>query len=946
MKIKKILVLITVFLSWQVMVPASLQALTTYTWSNGTSNWNNAANWGGVGVPQNAGDEAKLTGSTNFTVTLNMNATITSLVMGSSTVQYLTIKDGNTLTFQEGGGTPASITKPGSGSAVIWIGDASGTTAVMDNASTNDISLPFSVGLGSKTGYELKSSGGKSWILLSGSSISGGGTISAPVINYGSILANSSSSVPITISSSGSIDNRGGSLSKASNGYINNQGLIKGYGNISSPVTNSGSIKAQNGTLNVTGAITTNSNGTIGTMDNTGTFNYNNTSVNLSASHVSMAGGTLQSTSGKTIISTDLNGWGNITAAFSSNLGSITATGGILKFTNSLSNLHSLIIESTGTFDKTTAGNINFPTDSIVSMRGGTLTATSGTYSNAGTSFKGYGIISASLTNNGTITTDNASPLTINGAFTNLGTLNAGTSTDSPTGTLIFGSTSSLTANSGSIINVYGTLTNNSHGLFDLNSINLAGGTINGGGYSNSGNWAGYGTIDSILSNTGTINVTSGKNLILGTHISLGPVGQFVVSGSGTTLTNNASNYYLDLSPISLTGGTLNGANIYSNSGTWSGYGTINRLTNYSSSSVATVNANNSATPLTLTGTSYSNGTLGSTNGGTFVNLGTFNACGTINAPMTNSGTINVISGLGLTFGSSASLNGGSSSVNVNGAGTIFTNNTSLPMDLGLFNLTGGTLNGSSGYSNSGTWGGYGVVGAPVSSSGIFMASGSGQTLTVKGAVTHTGYNGDVQVGASDTDTVTFHLQNNLAANDFILEKAATLKVDPGYTITLNGNFKNYSQTTGNWQPGEGFNLTMTGSTFEVAGQDYGAVNDGFSSNFNLKTLTLPGGANLELVDIYDNGNTGGVHGSHEALYVSTLVGPGAGYTANLDLNNLWLYIMIGGVPHAVTDRDPYLLSQGIVATDSPVPIPASVLLLGSGLVGLGLAGWRQRKQS
>ena len=238
-------------------------------------------------------------------------------------------------------------------------------------------------------------------------------------------------------------------------------------------------------------------------------------------------------------------------------------------------------------------------------------------------------------------------------------------------------------------------------------------------------------------------------------------------------------------------------------------------------------------------------------------------------------------------------------------------------------------------------FGGYGSLAADLANTGTLTAKGAGKTLTVTGAVSHTGTAGDVVVGLNNADTVTLDLQANLAAHNFTLNEAAILNVAAGKTITLNGNFNNYATSTSQWLPAAGIGLSMTGSTFEVAGHDYGAVVTGFSNNFNLASLALPATADLVLQDVVDNGQrTGGVHGDHEALYITSLTGASG---ATLDLNNIWCYVLDGSNYIALTDG----LYNGITIENAPsaVPIPGSVLLLGSGLFGVGLLRFRRRQK-
>lgn len=213
--------------------------------------------------------------------------------------------------------------------------------------------------------------------------------------------------------------------------------------------------------------------------------------------------------------------------------------------------------------------------------------------------------------------------------------------------------------------------------------------------------------------------------------------------------------------------------------------------------------------------------------------------------------------------------------------------------------------------------------------------NGFGGTLTVTGAVSGSG---DVFVGSNASDTATLVLQNNLGAHNFTLNQAATLNVASGKTITLNGNFNNYAASASQWQPAAGFNLVMTGngSAFEVGGKDYGSVGMGFSSNFNLASLNLPATADLKLIDLFNNGNQEGVHGTPEALYITSLTGPSG---AVLDLNHLWCYVLKDGVPYALPDG----LYNDVLVENSPVPLPDSVLLLASGLLGLGLLRFRRK---
>jgi len=170
---------------------------------------------------------------------------------------------------------------------------------------------------------------------------------------------------------------------------------------------------------------------------------------------------------------------------------------------------------------------------------------------------------------------------------------------------------SAVTANSANALTLSGTFTNSATGTLTAAS----GGNL---------------TLTSALTNNGTTNVAGGGTMTLGSG---GSLSGNAANVSGT-VTNN-SGALQALSQFVLLGGTLNGAQGYSNAGTWGGSGTIQKLTN-----TGTLNANNAGTPLTLTGiTTNTGGTLGSA-GGSFVNSGTINGYGNVAAALTNNGSI------------------------------------------------------------------------------------------------------------------------------------------------------------------------------------------------------------------------------------------------------------------------------------------------------------------
>ena len=94
----------------------------------------------------------------------------------------------------------------------------------------------------------------------------------------------------------------------------------------------------------------------------------------------------------------------------------------------------------------------------------------------------------------------------------------------------------------------------------------------------------------------------------------------------------------------------------------------------------------------------------------------------------------------------------------------------------------------------------------------------------------------------------------------------------------------------------------------------------------------------MELVDQHANATPSGWTSGSEALYLyslssSTSADPG------LDSNGLWVYLYNDGHPFALGNG----IYNNINVTGSPVPVPPSLLLLGSGLMGMGLLGWRRR---
>jgi hypothetical protein len=565
---------------------------------------------------------------------------------------------------------------------------------------------------------------------------------------------------------------------------------------------------------------------------------------------------------------------------------------GLLGTRGGISNAKTITITSYGTLrnDATSsATHYSIHGSGSITMDGGTISSNAGGIWDFNQNVSGYGTISAPVYNYSTVTANNISnSLGITGAFTNesTGTLQANSGA-----TLAFSGSGSL-SNSGTL-NVYGTVSNTTASLLALTGTGnayLYGGTLSGaGGFSNAHLLSGYGYVTAALTNTGTVTASGGDS---GTPRALQFTGD--VTNTGGIMNTNGAYNTLDLRSL-ITGGNINpnGGEVDLNGATLDG-------TTLQAGTVKVVSGSNK-----LTGTTDSYATIGINSGQTLSLASTLNNYATINVGsgfLDNSGT------------GDATLGGG-----------------------GAVTLAGGyiTSTGTHAFISDNAISGYGTISAPLNNNGTLTATGAGQTLTISGKL---GGSGDVVVGSNASDTVTLDLKNDLDPGNLTMNQASTLAMSDGTkTIALTGNLS-FSQTDPSQWPSDGFDLVMNGSgthanpqTLEVGGHDYGVSMEGFTDNFHLASLTVESGTYVLLTDLFDNASPG-----PEALYVDSLYVADGG---TLDFDNLNLYALYLGNPTQVLFQDSRFGPGDIV------PVPASALLLGSGLLGLGLLRFRRREK-
>ena len=410
-----------------------------------------------------------------------------------------------------------------------------------------------------------------------------------------------------------------------------------------------------------------------------------------------------------------------LTIGSSGGADALTLTSSLLEMQGSISNARNINVNSATLRNDAASSSTHYSIGGggTITMAAGTISSLNGGVWDFHEAVTGYGTISAPVNNYSTVTANNATALTISGAFTNEigGVLNVGTSPGPSTGQMVFNAGLS---NSGTV-NVYGTLTNNSGSAMALTpSFNLLGGTLNGSnGFTNASTWTGYGTIAAALNNSGTINVNPATTLIFGTGGSLSGTGIANVSG---TLTNSTATP-MALSLLNLQGGTLGGTGGFTNlTSTWSGYGTIGKLTN-----TGTLTANNGLITLNAA-TNNTGGTLAVNGTGSFTNSGTFTTDGTISvgttlAPFVNTGTITAAATKTVTLTSV-----------ITGPNGILSAPSGTEFDLNGATLSGQTFSGAGTFKLMGTTTFSGTNNFSPTSPGTFSLNG--QTLNLKGGAT------------------------------------------------------------------------------------------------------------------------------------------------------------------------------------------------------------------
>lgn len=162
----------------------------------------------------------------------------------------------------------------------------------------------------------------------------------------------------------------------------------------------------------------------------------------------------------------------------------------------------------------------------------------------------------------------------------------------------------------------------------------------------------------------------------------------------------------------------------------------------------------------------------------------------------------------------------------------------------------------------------------------------------------------------------------------------------------IRGNFENHSTMTMDWDTGQarlrfafGRQGNGTEHDFYIVGED----NDtGGTNEFAWRSLNIEG----QTITLFDGDATAG-----GALYVQRLVGADVTTMPNV-VNNIFgpagdainIYYNATLLDNDYLDGLTYDFAGGNGQLIAHTPLPPSMLLLGSGLLGLGLLGWRRRR--